>query len=84
VRNPSGVVESLSRIAPRPVMLIATGPDGEAGYWLVRHYYDRAGEPKVWWHVPEAGHGQVTRVRPGEYEARIVSFLEETLLRRAD
>jgi fermentation-respiration switch protein FrsA (DUF1100 family) len=84
VQNPSGVVEGLSRIAPRPVLLIATGPTEEPGYWLVRHFYDQASEPKTWWHVPEAGHGQVPRVRREEYEERVVSIFDQSLLRESD
>lgn len=80
VRDPSGVVEGLSRIAPRSVLFIATGPSEDPGYWLVRHFYDSASEPKKWWHVPEAGHGQVPHVRSKEYEEKIVSFFDEALL----
>jgi pimeloyl-ACP methyl ester carboxylesterase len=84
VQNPSGVVEGLSRIAPRSVLLIATGPDEDPGYWLVRHFYDKASEPKTWWHVPEAGHGQVPLVRGEEYRERIVSFFDKALLQESD
>ncbi len=80
VRNPSGVVESLPDVAPRPVLFIAAGPREEPGYWLVRHFYDQASEPKAWWHVPEAEHGQIPQVRGGEYEEMIVNFFDQALL----
>jgi len=84
VRDPSGVVEGLASIAPRPVLLIATGPNEEPGYWLARHFYDRAGEPKEWWHVPEASHGRVPEVRGAEYEDRIVGFFDAALSPEGD
>lgn len=84
VRDPSGVVEGLPSIAPRPLLLIATGPSEDPGFWLVRHFYSKASEPKEWWHVPEAGHGQVPRIRGEEYEERIVSFFDKALLQESD
>lgn len=80
VHAPAGVVAGLDRIAPRPILFIAAGPQEEPGYWLVRHFYDSAGEPKAWWHVPEAGHGQIPALGPQEYKERIVTFFDEALL----
>jgi fermentation-respiration switch protein FrsA (DUF1100 family) len=84
VRNPSGVVESLPRIPPRPVFFIAAGPSEDPGNRTVRYFYENAGEPKEWWHVPEAGHGEVPRVRGKAYEGRIVSFFSKALLGEDD
>jgi fermentation-respiration switch protein FrsA (DUF1100 family) len=84
VRNPSGVVEGLPHVAPRSIFFIAARPPEEPGYWLVRHFYDEASEPKDWWHVPEAGHGDIPRVRSEEYEERVVSFFNQALLREGD
>ncbi len=83
-KEPAGIVAGLGRIPPRPLFLIASGPPEESGYLIVRHYFDLAGEPKTWWHVPEAGHGQIPKVRPEEYEARIVTFFDEALLKSSD
>jgi fermentation-respiration switch protein FrsA (DUF1100 family) len=80
VRNPSGVVESLPRITPRPVLFIAAGPSEDSGHRTVRYFYESAGEPKEWWHLPEAGHGGVPQLRPEAYEERIVSFFNQALL----
>lgn len=80
VRQPGGVVEGLARLPPRPLLLIAAGPSEGTGHWLVRHFYECAGEPKSWWHVPEAGHGQIPALRPEEYERRIVGFFDQALL----
>jgi fermentation-respiration switch protein FrsA (DUF1100 family) len=81
VRDPSGVVESLPQVAPRPIFFIAARPPEEPGYWLVRHYYEEAREPRVWWHVPEAAHGEIPDLRSEEYEGRVVSFFDQALLR---
>ena len=74
---PEGVLDGLPRIAPRPVLFIATGRD--YGRTLVRFFYDRAGEPKQWWEVPETAHGGSPQVRPAEYENTIVRFLDRAL-----
>ncbi|MGD8792215.1 MAG: CocE/NonD family hydrolase, partial [Anaerolineae bacterium] len=74
-----GVVEALGHIAPRPVLFVAAGPPDEPGDWLVRHFYRQAAEPRAWWLVPEAAHGQVPALRPGEYESMIVSFFDAAL-----
>jgi pimeloyl-ACP methyl ester carboxylesterase len=80
VSAPSSVVEGLARIAPRPILLMATGPQEEMGYRLPSHYYRLASEPKALWHVSEAGHGQIPEVRPKEYQDRVVTFFNEALL----
>ncbi len=74
---PAGVLEELPRIAPRPILFIATGQD--YGRTLVRYFFDRAAEPKQWWEVPETTHGGSPQARPGEYETTIVTFLDRAL-----
>ena len=78
VPPPPGVIDVIGDIAPRPVLLIATGQD--MGLRLVKHYYARAGEPKTLWEIPETGHGIGPVVRPEEYEERIVDFFNQALL----
>lgn len=80
VPAPAGVVESLPGIPPRPVLFVASGSCDEASCLIVRHFYDLAGDPKIWWNVPEAGHGQIPFLRPQEYEDRIVDFFDAALL----
>ena len=77
---PEGVLDGLPRIAPRPILFIATGQD--YGRTLVKYFFDRAGEPKQWWEVPEATHGGSPLVRPAEYETTIIDFLDRTLAKR--
>ncbi len=74
---PAGVSADLPRIAPRPILFIATGQD--YGRTLVRHFFDRASEPKAWWEVPEAMHGGSPSARPDEYERVIVEFFDRAL-----
>lgn len=74
---PEGVVDGLPRIAPRPILFVATGRD--YGRTLVRYFYDRASEPKQWWEVPEATHGASPIVRPDEYENIVVGFFDRAL-----
>jgi hypothetical protein len=68
-------------MAPRPILLIAAGPREEPGYWLVAHFYDSARQPKHFWYVPEATHGAVPSLHPGEYERRITAFFDQALLK---
>ena len=79
VRAPAGVVEGLDNILPRPILFIATGPREDPGNWLVRHFYDSAGQPKEWWEVQEASHGQVPIIHPEEYRERILDFFDRAL-----
>jgi len=74
---PEGVVDGLPRIAPRPILFIATGQD--YGRALVKYFFDRAGEAKQWWEVPETTHGGSPQAHPDEYEATIVNFLDRAL-----
>ncbi len=76
---PVGVVDELKRMTPRPILFTATGQD--YGRALVRHFYKQAPDPKEWWEVPETDHGNSLRVRPEEYEATIVGFLDRALLK---
>ena len=62
------------------LLFLATGQPEEPSYWLGRHFYNRAGEPKDCWAVPGAAHGQIPALRPEEYEARIVTFFDRALL----
>ncbi len=76
---PEGVVEGLPRIAPRPILFIATGQD--YGRLLVQHFYRRASEPKQYWEVSETYHGGSPLARPQEYEQQVVGFFDRALLR---
>ncbi len=78
VTPPPGVVRVIGQIAPRPLLLIATGQD--MGYRLIQHYYDLAGEPKTLWQIPETYHGGELSARPQEYAQRVTAFFDQALL----
>ena len=71
--------DMIGRIAPRPVFLIwAThGVDTEV---LNEKYFERAGEPKTLWEIPDAKHVGGLAARPAEYERRVVGFFDRALL----
>ncbi|MEM7352888.1 MAG: alpha/beta fold hydrolase [Acidobacteriota bacterium] len=76
MREPEAVVDVIGRIAPRPVFLIGTS---ELERKVVRRYFDFAGEPKILWEIPEAGHGGGFEARPEEYRDKLVGFFEQLL-----
>jgi len=78
VEEPRGISASISSIAPRPLLLIASGEGRTSG--LVRRFYQEAGEPKEFWHVPGAGHGWIYIKQPEKYQQKIVGFFERNLI----
>jgi len=67
----------VGRIAPHPVLLIASGHGAEVE---ANHIYrDAAGRPAAPWVIPEAGHTGGLRSRPDEYERRTIGFLDRAL-----
>ncbi|HEU5265018.1 MAG TPA: CocE/NonD family hydrolase [Gaiellaceae bacterium] len=67
------------RISPRAIMLIEAG-HGQGGETLNPLYFERAGEPKEYWLIPEANHVGGIETRPAEYERRVVGFFDRYLL----
>lgn len=80
---PPPLSELVADIAPRPIMFIWAGPD-EAGEHVATHYFERAGEPKHIWNIPESGHTDGLKTRPAEYERRVIGFFDEYLLGPAE
>ncbi len=72
-------LDSVTRLGGRPLFLISTGQGGEAA--LVQQLADVA-EAAMLWQIPEARHAQGWRARPDEYSHKLVSFFDETLVRR--
>jgi uncharacterized protein len=68
------------RISPRAIMLIEAG-HGQSGETLNPLYFERAGEPKEYWLIPESNHTGGLETRPEEYERRVVGFFDRALLR---
>jgi hypothetical protein len=70
--------DQVARIAS-PLMLISAGHDVEREFNVAFAHVARA--PVEHWNLPEAQHTGAIRQRPAEYERRVVSFFDATLLR---
>lgn len=77
---PANLKDLVPKIAQRPLLLIAA-PNSGHGEDLNRGYFKAAGEPKALWEITESGHVGGLEARPAEYERRVVSFFDESLLR---
>jgi hypothetical protein len=64
-------------IAPRPVLLVASGNGAEVT--AKRIYRDVVGASARLWVIPEARHTGGLRSRPREYERRTIGFLNRAL-----
>ena len=74
---PEGLLAAMEKIAPRPLLLIASGEAGEKLF--MQHLFARAGEPKTLYEIPEARHVEGILARPEEYERNLVSFFSQAL-----
>jgi hypothetical protein len=76
---PDGLADLVPRIAPRPVLLIEVvhgNPDE-----VLNGVYDRAaGDSSELWKVAKGGHTGAHAAAPGQYERRVVGFLDRALL----
>ncbi len=80
LESPPSIVDEIGRIAPRPLLLIATGAENGMEYRITHNFYEHAADPRAIWHIPETGHGGGPKARPEEYSARLVSFFDAALL----
>jgi uncharacterized protein len=78
VPAPEPLLEAVEQIAPRPLMIISTGLGMEMHQ--AQHYYERAGQPKVWWNIPDSQHCSGQESHPQQYEQTIVQFFDEAFL----
>ena len=68
----------IPKIAPRPVLLIASTKGGTE-IPTNREYARRGGPTVQLWEIPEAGHTGGIKTRPAEYERRTTEFLDRAL-----
>lgn len=66
------------RIAPRPVLLIASGGDPEE-IPVNRRYRVAAGASAERYEIPDANHTAGITAHPREYEQRVIAFLDRAL-----
>ena len=74
-------LEVISKIAPRPILLIHSADDDNATTPVegARQLFAAAGEPKELWVAPRGGHVGAINAFPDEYRARVVAFLRAGL-----
>jgi alpha-beta hydrolase superfamily lysophospholipase len=72
-------ISYVSRISPRPLLIIGGGKDLLMPEADVRALYTAAREPKQLWIIPEATHALCHEVAGLEYEARVAGFFKKHL-----
>jgi fermentation-respiration switch protein FrsA (DUF1100 family) len=73
-------VDWIGQIAPRPVFLIQGTADAAIPPDSAQRLFDAAGEPKVLWLQPGAGHVGAYSAAREEYEQRVIEFFKAALL----
>jgi uncharacterized protein len=73
----SGALESIGKLAPRPLLLIASG--GQDIYFN-RLFYGAAGEPKELWELPQADPKAAILSDSHAYAQRVTKFFKRELL----
>jgi pimeloyl-ACP methyl ester carboxylesterase len=72
----------IADIAPRPVLVIAGTADVVVPPEQSRALFDAADEPKSWWLVRGATHRRYAEAEGASYEAKLVAFYDDALLRK--
>ena len=73
----TSVMEAISQIAPRPILLIASG---EKDIYFNRLFFQAANEPKGLWELHHGEHGGAILEDSRIYMQRVVEFFDKTLL----
>ncbi len=74
-------LEAITRISPRPILLIHSADDDNATTPVegARKLFAAAGEPKELWVAPRGGHVGAINAFPDEYRAHVLAFLRGAL-----
>jgi dipeptidyl aminopeptidase/acylaminoacyl peptidase len=73
-------LDHVCAIHPRPILII-NGDDGkDQPERMAKELFDAACEPKDYWHLAGAGHGDYATVAPAELERRLVAFFDAALV----
>jgi pimeloyl-ACP methyl ester carboxylesterase len=67
---------AITRLAPRPLLMIHGGADTYIKPEMAQVLYDRAGPPKEFWLVDGAKHNQALQVAGDEYRQRVLDFFQ--------
>jgi uncharacterized protein len=76
------VERAVSRLAPRPWLMIHGEKDAYIGPEIARVLFAEAREPKDLWIVSKAKHNRCREIAPDEYSARVVEYLRRFAPRR--
>jgi len=71
------VIETIGTIAPRPILLIASG---RKDIYFNRLFFQAASEPKELWEIPMGEHGAAVLRASHTYTQRVVEFFDKVLL----
>ena len=69
----------VSRVSPRPLLIIHGGKDIDVPVSEARRLSEEAHAPKELWIVDQAVHRCVEQVRPDEYRSKVLAFLDRWL-----
>ncbi|HVM25607.1 MAG TPA: alpha/beta fold hydrolase [Candidatus Limnocylindrales bacterium] len=72
-------ISAVSHIAPRPLLIISPAEDRLIHRTQSERLFERAGEPKELFRVPNAGHAEAYTIDPEAYRSRVLGFLERHL-----
>ena len=72
-------IDDIASIAPRPILFIHGGQDDLINVHNSERLYEAAGEPKEFYLIPDAAHGDYLDIEPEEFERRLVAFFEMNL-----
>ncbi|MBN2118312.1 MAG: alpha/beta fold hydrolase [Anaerolineales bacterium] len=73
----TSVIEIMGKVAPRPILLIASG---EKDIYFNRLFFQAAREPRELWELPNGEHGAAILQNSGAYIQRVVEFFDKALL----
>lgn len=73
----TSVTEAIGKIAPRPILLIASG---KKDIHFNRLFFQAASEPKELWELPDGEHGAAILKDSHTYMQRVIQFFDKALL----
>jgi pimeloyl-ACP methyl ester carboxylesterase len=73
----TSVIETIGKVAPRPLLLIASG---EKDIYFNRFFFQAANEPRELWELPHGEHGAAILEDSHAYIQRVVEFFDKALL----
>ena len=76
------VDRAVSRLAPRPWLMIHGGTDNYIKPEIAKALFAHAGEPKELWIVPKAKHNRCRELNPAAYRAKVEGFFRRYAPRR--